>query len=46
MSRWVVRCPEYTGGPYKTQEAAERALQRIEEAGHCRQPHEVAEAES
>lgn len=45
MAVWVVRCDDYTSPPHKTEERARQALELIEQAGHCHQPHEVKEVE-
>jgi hypothetical protein len=43
QSKWVVQCCEWTTKPFATKAAAERALAIIEQAGDCRQKHEVRE---
>lgn len=40
--RWIVRCPDYTVPTvYKSEADAQKAAERIEQAGHCRNQHEV-----
>ncbi len=39
--RYEVVCEDYRGGDHTSREAAERALQRVEQAGHCQLHHRV-----
>lgn len=43
--KFVVRCADYTTKAFRTREAAEAAMARIEAEGHCHRAHEVAEVE-
>lgn len=40
--RWIVRCDDYTKPTtYKTEADARRAIEALEELGHCKLPHEA-----
>lgn len=39
--RYEVVCDDYRVGNHASREAAERALERVEQAGHCSLPHRV-----
>lgn len=40
---YYVRCADYTAGPFKSHESAERALAGIEAFGACPKAHTVTE---
>ena len=42
--RWSVVCADYRSEGYRDEASAVRAMEAVEEVGHCRLPHRVERA--
>jgi hypothetical protein len=41
---WIT-CPDYTAGPYRDRQAAQRAADRADAGGHCPHAHAITVAD-